>query len=259
MSDSNLTPDISSLAALSRQDRLRSLASSGLVRKWEEGDKADGVYVLDGEIRASGFDGWKTPFPQQLLSADGEVGSDAREVFLGQNRLLLDGDFLKSLAFLESQGEAIKHIRTLDLRFDELSEWTESKQVEGWRELATFVADKLNLAQLDLSLDAGNAFETYQEWQAEESNLSHIRDAYREIVEVLVNALKGRKPKSFAVYWAVFYEFEGEAERLVMGKDYDSAKSGKIPSNERNSFYPHGAPTKRLEWEGGMKLPSYST
>ena len=126
MTDSKLT-DPSALANLSRPERLDALASSGLVRKWKPGDTGDDLWVIDGEFRPNNHrDGWTTPFPQHLLSASGVVGADAKEVLLSKNRLVLDGDKTKTLSFLESLGDAVKHIRALDIAFPayEVQNWT---------------------------------------------------------------------------------------------------------------------------------------
>ena len=259
MSSSQSTTDPSVLAGLSRPKRLQALANSGLVRKWEQGDDVEGIWVDEGEIVPSNKDGWTTPFPDHLLSADGEVGSDAKAVLLGQNRILLDGEMPVSLAFLESMdSDMLKHIRRLDIWFSEpqVSEWKDddAANAEGWRQLASFVADKLNLAELDLALDAGQAYETYRERGEKENDLPEARAAYEDIVKVLVNVLGGRKPKRFEVYWAVFHDHEAVAEKAVMGENYDTAALGKVPAQRRNPFFPHGAPTKKYEWERGMRL-----
>ena len=245
--------------ALARPDRLKTLASSGLVRTWEPGETGDGLHVTDGEIHCTNPKGWTTPFPGHLLSVDGDVGTDAKEILLSQNRLVLSGDLLKSLAFLQSFGDAVKHIRALDIRFSatQIEKWsTQSNSYSSaWTQLASFIASALNFAELDFALDAGPGFATYRQSYMCEESLPEVRDTYEEIIWVLVEALAGRKPRAFAVYWAAFHDHEVLAEEAVMGEEYDSWKCvRKVPREKRNPFFPHGAPNKELEWARGMRL-----
>ena len=80
--------------------------------------------------------------------------------------------------------------------------------------------------------------------------MEYVLEAYRSIVEPLL-PLGKRGLKAFLVYWACFHDYEEEAEKEVMGDCYQA--EGKIPSEERNSFYPHGGHSWKVE-EGGMDL-----
>ena len=251
--------DPSALATLSRQARLQSLSRSGLVRTWSSNDDENGLSIIDGEICPNKRGGWSPPFPRHLLSVEGSMGLDAKEVPFSQNRILLGGDMIKSVMFLNSMGdESVKHIRALDimLNIGLADHWHKGSEVmDKWRQLANFIAIKLELEQLHLTLNAGPTYEMYLEWKALEEDLELVSDAYDEIVEVLVRALGGKKPKSFTVYWAAFHDNEIKAEKRVMGENYDSSKVvGKVPSSRRNPWFPHGAPREDFEWKHGMKL-----
>ncbi|KAL9118803.1 MAG: hypothetical protein Q9187_004641, partial [Circinaria calcarea] len=147
---------------------------------------------------------------------------DARFILLSRNRLVLRGSPTQSLAFLRAQGSLTKPGKP----------WKAE-----WADLINFIAMNLQLENLILSLDAGPGYTIYEEQNAREEDLAHVLNAYRAIVEPM-RILRERGLKGFFVYWACFHAYEAEAEKEVMGQHY--VAKDKIPSDERQPFYPHG-------------------
>ena len=176
---------------------------------------------------------------------------------MSKNRIVLDGTPGESLTWLISLGDAVEHIRSLFVCFSKefVDSWISGNPAaQEWKDLASFIASNLEIGELELALDAGIAFETYQEQRYTEEFLGDVKRAYDGIVDVLVTALEGKKPKSFFVFWAAFHGDEEVAEGKVMGDEYDSAELGKMPSTRRNPYFPYGVPGQKMEWEGGMSL-----
>ena len=255
-------PASSTLMALSKEDRQSALAKTDLIARYRPGWWGTGLLIQDGQPTSqaplkcdhgpASCDCYS--FPHSLLVASNPLSEDAREVMLRENRLVFSGPPRKSLEWLKAQGQSVKEVRRMDCQFasSEVREWS---QLRGeWEELIEFVVDNLDVPELEFSLDAGGAFETYQEQRLEESDLEYVREAYEAIVRTVVERLGGRKMKKFEVFWACFFGMEKEAERMVMGEEYDAEKEGKVPASRRNPWFPHGVPEERLEWEDGMEL-----
>ena len=249
-----MSNSIGNLESLSKPELLEALSKTGLVREYKDGDDGIGLLISSGKITPFNSDGWpsSSPFPSELLT--GPVTSEAHEILLSKNRIVLDGKPSESLAFLTRlPGDAVTHIRAIDICFSKqfIDDWISgSPASQEWKELATFITTKLQVEEVDLVLDAGIAFEIYQEQRYTEDIMGDVKDAYGAIVDVLVTALNGKKPKSFMVFWAAFHDSEKVAEKKVMGDDYDSVKLGKVPSTRRNPYFPHG----EKEWEDGISL-----
>lgn len=254
------TQDISTIAMLqSRDQRLHALAQTGLVRKWKTDDWWDGLTIRSGQIEPPGPHGWTTPFPFELLGSanNTDLTEEVWETVLGRNRIILQGDLSKCLAFLQDHSGSVKHIKALDIQFnqeDTIKHWSHGSSKKVWQQISNFIATKLSLGHLDLSLDAGPTYESYKEMGADEEDLDFLPKIYKDIVDVLAEALAGKAPKSFTIYWVAFFHMEAEGEKQIMGKDYDSIKSGKIPHTRRSAYFPHGAPTKDLENPDGLQL-----
>lgn len=111
-------PDSSSLGALPRSERLETLSKTGLVQHWTLGDFRCGLSIINGAIIPNhSSNEWPVRFPEELLNTNDPGGSDAKEIMLCKNRIVLDGDLQESLEFLESLGDSVKHINTLDITF----------------------------------------------------------------------------------------------------------------------------------------------
>ena len=255
------TQNVSTIAELpSRDQRLHALAQTGLVRKWEVGDWWDGLTIRSGQIEPPGPHGWVTPFPFELLGSanNSDFTAEVWEILFSQNRIILQNDLNKCLAFLQNHSESVKHIKTLDIQFnqeDTIKHWGHGSSEMVWYQISNFIATKLSLDHLDLSLDAGPTYESYKEMGVDETDLHFLCDIYVDIVDTLVEALAGKTPKSFSLYLGAWFDMEAEGEVQVMRQiDYDSVELGKIPHTRRSAYFPHGAPTKELENPDGLEL-----
>ncbi|KAL9113986.1 MAG: hypothetical protein Q9187_007542, partial [Circinaria calcarea] len=237
---------------LPREVSQQILAKTDLVSHSSDGDSIPGIHIKDGEITypVEHDINWHDasscncrPLPTNLLRLGPTLDDDARFTLLSQNRLVLRGSPARSLAFLRAQGSLVRHIRALDFQFmpQEIEAWTKpgTPWKAEWADLINFIAANLQLENLILSLDAGPGYTIYEEQNAREEDLAHVLNAYRAMVEPM-RILGERGLKGFFVYWACFHAYEAEAEKEVMGQHY--VAKDKIPSNERQPFYPHGCP-----------------
>lgn len=100
------------------------------------------------------------------------------------------------------------------------------------------VATNFNIANLQLSIDAGIDYSDCFNSQYTEDILKHegLLHAYRVITEPF-SRLHGLH--KFFVFLTAFSRYEARFERDVMGPDYDSTLDGKTPHRWRNYLYPH--------------------
>ena len=242
---------------LPREVRQQILADTDLVSHTSDSDSIPGIHIKDGEITypVEHEINWHDAsscncrlLPTDLLRLGPTLDEDARFILLSQNRLVFRGSPARSLAFLRAQGSLATHIRALDFQFlpQEIEEWNKpgTPWKGEWADLVSFIAANLLLEKLILSLDAGPGYPIYEEQTAREEDLAHVLDAYKAIVEP-VRILGERGLKGFCVFWACFHEHETEAEREVMGQQY--VAKDKIPSDQRQPFYPHGCPFEVTE------------
>jgi hypothetical protein len=214
--------------------RAKVLAENLIV---DDGDT--GLVVQNGSIKPL------TELTSSLLDkSNPQLRSEALEVLLSRNRIVLDGDFEESLAWLREQGDAIRKIRDLDIQFgiDEIEEFAKpgSGWPAKWDALIEFIGENLTLRNLTLSLDHGTAYEYYEQRFQEEENMGKVRAAYEEIARGRpLRALGENGLKAFYVFWVAFYKMEGVVERAVMGEGYQPP--GKVPHTIRDPDYPHGA------------------
>lgn len=68
------------------------------------------------------------------------------------------------------------------------------------------------------------------------------------MIDVFARAIKGKKPNRFWVYWGAFHNQESQAEKKIMGDEYDTAALGKEPPEKRIYWFPHGAPDENIIW-----------
>ena len=189
-------------------------------------------------------------FPHGLFRSNKQLCYEAREIFYSQNRFVLSGDPHKTLEFLQTRTpEALSYIRRLDLQFREVlfGDMTIPALTYGtWQTLITFVATHLNLSNLFFSMDAGSMWDEYH-WKPPDFDVNaddegEQLDMYKRFMRPL-RQLRGLK--SFHVFLSCCHDYEIEAEKEVMGLDYDSSLDGKIPLRERWPRFPHGVPDKR--------------
>ena len=188
-------------------------------------------------------------FPHGLFRSNKQLCYESRKIFYSQNRFVFSGEALKTLQFLQTRTpEALSSIRRLDLQFREIPFGDMNIPVHSygeWQNLITFVATHLNLSNLFLSVDAGSMWDEYHYnplyFDANAGEKEQL-DMYKRFM-VPLRQLRGLK--SFHVFLSCCHEYEIEAEKEVMGLDYDSSLDGKIPLEERWPQFPHGVPDKR--------------
>lgn len=111
----------------------------------------------------------------------------------------------------------------------------------------------IDLSNLTLSLDAGSAIPIYEEQQMVEVDGGDYRlDAYKMIINPL-RELREVGLKRFYVYWGCYHSFEAEAEKEVMGEDYEA--EGKIAASKREPSDPHGDLQKDQELRSKYETP----
>jgi hypothetical protein len=127
---------------------------------------------------------------------------------------------------------------TLHLDPDEVEKWTEktSPVPAEWKELIDFIRQNLDLPRLTLSLDTGMAVPIYEENRMGEEDVDFILETYRMILKPL-HDLPESGLKRFCVYWACRNSHEAEAEKEIMGEDYEA--TDKVPFSMRDPLLPH--------------------
>ena len=268
--------DPARLSSLSPSARTAALRRSDLIARYRPGWWGTGLLIRDGTVVSQdpypndSSDAAAHPFnfPSRLVSPtdSSPLASEARAIMFAENRIILAGSSpTRNLAFLRAYSAAdLARITRLDLRvpYGLVEEWRTSTGAPSvlaeFRDLVNFLAQALNIATVELALDAGWAFEIYQEQECTEAILGYVLQAYKDLVAAIAEVLKGKaRPKTFRVYLACFHGFEAEAERMVMGPDYDSSKDAgeepKVPSQKRNPYLPHGD-VKDMDDYGGMQL-----
>ena len=274
MSDASPTLNPSHLASLPPTERAAALRNSELIARYRPGWWGTGLLISDGAVGSQDPypDSKSTKahpfrFPSHLIQPDdpSPLAAEARGIMFSANRIVLSGSPSENLAFLRPYPPAdLARIHQLDLqiRYDAVEQWRRADGTPAvlgeFRALVEFLASTLDLPQVELALDCGSAFEIYQEQQCTEEVLGYVLKAYKAFMAVLVEALQGKpRPKAFRVYLACFHTYETEAEKAVMGPEYDARNDGsekpKVPSAERNPYFPHGDVEDALEY-GGMEL-----
>ena len=237
--------------------RLKIFAHTDLVPRDRSGRKT-GVHINDGDLddppayfiyMHDRFDcSCPVKFPVELLNPRNPYYTEVLQVFFSQNRIVLGGSFVKTLAFLRVHRQGLHYIHELDFQFspDEIEEWTETNTLSvEWEELVAFVRQNLRLSNLTLSLDAGTAIPIYEEQQMVEIDEGDYRlNAYKMIIKPL-RGLGEIGLKRFYVYWGCYHSYEVEAEKEVMGDDYEA--EGKFSISRRDPSDPHWDSHKEQE------------
>ncbi|MCJ1421697.1 hypothetical protein MMC32_008063 [Xylographa parallela] len=249
MSISSLPPSLATVTSLPPELRQQVLAGTALVPRDTHGAPS-GLHVVDGALSKGEVHDYSLHSddcdcpepPTSLLQSLNEspLSSDARSVLLSQNRIVLSGSPAASLAWLRAQGPQVHEIRDLDLCLDpdQVESCTEAGNVlpGEWTALVAFIRAELNLGNLTLTLDAALGSGIYEEQQVTEANGQYVLDAYKKIVEPL-KGLGAAGLKSFLVFWALYHEYETEAEKQVMGEGYVPKR--KVDIGKRDSVDPY--------------------
>jgi hypothetical protein len=245
----SVAPNVGRLGSLPAELRLAVFAHSGLVARDRNNGRKSGVHIYDGEYHDPPYhsiymhekhDCHCPSFPTELLSLDMPFCPEIHEVLYSNNRIILGGFPAKSLAFLRAHSWGLRRIRELDLHLDpdEVEKWTEkgSPLPAEWKELIAFIRQNLDLPRLTLSLDTGMAVPIYEENRMGEEDADFILETYKMILEPL-HGLAESGLKRFYVYWACRNSHEAEAEKEIMGEDYEA--SDKVPFSRRHPLFPH--------------------
>lgn len=229
--------------------RLKIFAFTDLVARDRRGRKT-GVHVYDGELSDPTAHflyrhdrlhcSCPAKFPVELLNSCNPYYAEVLQVLFSQNRIILAGSLVKMLAFLRVHRQGLHGIHELDFQFDHdvIKEWTETNTMSAeWEGLITFARQNLRLSNLTLSLDAWSPIPTFEEQQMMDIDEAGYRlDAYKMIIKPL-RGLGEIGLKRFYVYWGCYHSYEVEAEKEVMGEDYEA--EGKIPISRREPSDPH--------------------
>ena len=261
---------------LPKEIRVKTLEYTGLVRCWEgslvSSDEVnvrnngfhlgsheccmkctDTLSVCCCPARSASFSDKCTydPFPSALFSVSKRMRDDATEVFYSRNRFVFRDDFSATSRFLVSLPDTtLAHIRDIDLEFscDEVLSANTSRPgsqvAREWQRLVMVIRDRLPLQKLWLSINLGDMWQELLELDYEGGHdYGWLRTEYQQIIRPL-RQLKGLK--KFHVFLSWFLNYEADAEKEVMGPDYDSAAEGKLPYRLRHFRFPHQPLPKNL-------------
>ena len=186
-------------------------------------------------------------FGSALFYTCRQLSLEAREACFSNNRLQFMGNPRLNLEKMLSRQPRplLQLVREVEYCFSEVElagfdpaeEEVSSELPPEWAEFVRFISNNLNVSNLNLSVDAGAAYDAWVTTSMPQKNLLFLRGVYDAIVQPL-RELKGLK--NLFIYWPVFPDLETEAERRVMGEGYDAYQHGKAPLKERNPFHPRG-------------------
>jgi len=277
---------------LPKEIRVKILHYTDLVFRWRQGWESDGLVIERGKLVADKGQtrccqqccvspsttcccpqfgaSWSSSctcyaVPRALLAVSRKFSQEAREVFFSENRFAFCDNPPKTLYFFKRQSPPdLQLFRKIDFQlqlprdFLDFELGKDSTFLFDWYELLLYVSDHLNIPALSLSIDTRASFALGQTPSAWEQNLPTLLGFFREIIRPLAQIRRFRDLRSFHVYWVSFHAHEAEAEKEVMGENYDRATKGKIPYTGRESRFPHGFPhgfpQQRLEGRHGRRL-----
>lgn len=196
-------------------------------------------------------------FPAELLDpCHNPYYDEMIEVAFSQNRLVFTGSLVETLEFLTTHVQGVTHIRNIEFQFeiDMIEEWSSSHNTiqAEWENVILFLRQNLNLPNLTLSVNAGDAIPIYEEQQMTEKEGG---DSRLEVYKSIIKPLHGLGVKGglagFYAFWACYHEYEAEAEREVMGLAYEPVE--KVPISRREPSNPWWDPEKELKQEKAPK------
>ena len=177
-----------------------------------------------------------TPNPTRLLRVSQQMYTDALKILYRENRFRLIGSPNTNMKFLEGlPPRAVELINDIVLEVSELEiiDWAEDPVsfLDSWKNLLAFVRCHFTLSALKLTIHAtGIIFE--DDW----SELLERHDDYRTFYRAILSPVRSLEGlKAYFVYLQTdsLLDLEREAEKDVMGEEYDSARYGKVAFEDR--------------------------
>ena len=162
--------------------------------------------------------------PSPLFHVSRRMLKESREVFFSQNRFIFGGSFNASVEIMDGIPDfGRRRIQIIDLIIPrDIDYWNHLEQ--SWTELVEYIKHHMNLSRLWLTIDASI--------HRRERHVKprDVEDTYRSIIKPL-QQLEGLQKFHVLLSWD--FEYEGVAEREVMGDNYDSSKDGKVWYEDR--------------------------
>ena len=204
-------------------------------------------------------------FPLALFQTSRKVSQLAQEITFSKNRIYLSGDLSANSAWLRSRPlDLLSQIRALDMIITsrQLWEWGHLSSSESniqvpteWKDIAAILDERPSLRNLTLSIDAAHTYDGMLEDElilgdAGIENFESLKDVYKALVEPFSSRPHFRSLNNFFVFWPLFGSLETDAERSVMGKDYEPGARGKIAFENRDWRLPHGWEWWKIDEDG---------
>ncbi|MCJ1386727.1 Endonuclease III-like protein 1 [Xylographa soralifera] len=194
-------------------------------------------------------------FPLALFAVSRRVSRLAQETAYSENRIIVRNALLSVFDWLrDTPREFLSQVRALDLivTSGQLRRWGHLSSLESnvqlppeWASIASTVDDCLPLNNLTLSIDAAHMYDDLLEDEliygdAGTEYFESLKNIYRALVVPFASRPHFRQLRNFFVYWPLFGSTEDEAEKAVMGLEYDAQARGKVLYKDRDWRLPHG-------------------
>ena len=178
-----------------------------------------------------------TPNPTSLLRVSRQMYSDASKILYRDNRFRLIGSSTTNMKFLKGLSSRVLELMNdvvLEVGELELVEWYEDPfgVINSWRDLLEFIRRHFTLSALKLTIHV-----TVSEFGGDWSDLPEEWDDHRPFYRGILNPVRSLKGlKAYLVYLQTNSpsDLEREAEKEVMGEEYDSAGHGKVAFEDRS-------------------------
>ena len=250
---------------LPRELRLEVLKHSDLVDSRYGSEFHQSIGVCDGRLQINPWHGTMAyehksrplckyceyPISNALMRVNKQLYYEAREIFLGYNRIILMDGHVKNLEFLKKLSSKERMlIRRLDLYFNDDIDFADEPDVwccvisnpQYWEALIDFIANNLNLSQLQLSIDLGTMYMDL----CDNPYYDQINAAFshRAMLRLAKPLAKLHHIKRLHVFLPWHTPLETVMEQMAKGKEYDSINDGKVPANVRHDTTPHFHPSR---------------
>ena len=177
-----------------------------------------------------------------LLLVSRQVSSCALEVLYRQNRYQLSGDHYSSLKFLQRlPPRALDLMKDIVFKFGcwdaELGYRARREEfLSSWQDLLDFIQGNFNLSKLSLTIYSTVENASSGRGYSPQPKEDEGKVFYRDILGP-VRSLKGLKAYFVYLEDDRVRHMEEESEKDVMGENYDSARFGKIATEDRQGRY----------------------